>query len=225
MSIQTKLLSMGDTAYRDFHSGLIPTVDKNKVIGIPVPILRKEAKKLKNSLEASAFISDLPHFYYEENNLHAFLIESIPDFSKAVSEVERFLPFIDNWATCDSLMPVSFRKNKDKLLPYIDKWLSSGDTYTVRFAIEMLMKLYLDDDYKRDYLVKVSQVKSDEYYVKMMIAWYFATALSKKYDDAVWFLDNKKLPVWEHNKSIQKAIESRRITSEQKRYLRKIKIK
>ncbi len=225
MSIQKTLLSMQDTEYGDFHSRLMPVIKRERVIGIPVPLLRAFAKSIKNTSEADAFIRSLPHFYYEENNLHAFLIEGIRDFDEAVYEIEHFLPYIDNWATCDSLMPVAFKKNKDKLLPFIYKWIESGDTYTVRFAVLMLMKLYLDDDYKKEYLSLVAGIKSEEYYINMMLSWYFATALAKQYDDTIRLIENKILPMWVHNKSIQKAIESRRITHEQKKYLKTLKIK
>ena len=214
---------MQDSGYRDFHSRLMPTVDKNTVIGVRVPELRKFAKSIYGTPEAEAFLQKLPHTYYEENNLHAFLIEMNKDYDKTLCLLEAFLPYIDNWATCDMLTPKCFKKN----LPDIKaiEWMNSSHSYTVRFGIEMLMKFFLDDKFDPKYLDMVASVRSEHYYVKMMIAWYFATALSKQYDEAIKIFTNKKLPVWEHNKAIQKATESLRITPEQKYFLKKLKIK
>ncbi|MBQ8782223.1 MAG: DNA alkylation repair protein [Clostridia bacterium] len=223
MNIQESLFSMQDSGYRDFHSRLMPTVDKNTVIGVRVPELRKFAKSIYGTPEAEAFLQKLPHTYYEENNLHAFLIEMNKDYDKTLCLLEAFLPYIDNWATCDMLTPKCFKKN----LPDIKaiEWMNSSHSYTVRFGIEMLMKFFLDDKFDPKYLDMVASVRSEHYYVKMMIAWYFATALSKQYDEAIKIFTNKKLPVWEHNKAIQKATESLRITPEQKYFLKKLKIK
>ena len=224
-NIQTQLFKMQDVEYKNFHSKLMPTVDEQKVIGIRIPILRKFAKDFAKSDEAEGFIASLPHKYYEEDNLHAFVIEKIADFDKAVKFTEDFLPYIDNWATCDMFMPLVFKKNKDKILPYALKWIKSDHTYTIRYGIGVLMKLFLDDDFKEDYMKVVSYVKSDEYYVNMMIAWYFATALARQYESAVKYIEHKRLPVWVHNKTIQKAVESYRISKETKEYLKTLKIK
>ena len=201
----------------------MPTVDPDRVIGVRIPVLRQMAKDLYGIDEAAAFMRRLPHTYYEENNLHAFLIASNPDFDACVAAVDAFLPYIDNWATCDSLRPICFRQHLAELLPWIQKWMASSAPYTVRFGIEMLMVYYLDDHFTPDYPAWVAQVQSDEYYVNMMIAWYFATALSKQWAAVVPYLAGKSLPVWVHNKTIQKAVESYRITAEQKAYLRSLR--
>ena len=225
MNITEQLLSMQDETYKQFHCKLMPTVNPDTVIGVRVPALRKLAKELYGSAEAEAFLSELPHNYYDENNLHAFLIAQIKDYDTCIAAVERFLPYIDNWATCDGLSPKIFKKHLPELLEHIRMWLASGDTYTVRFAIGMLMQFYLDDAFDVQYMDMVAAVKSEEYYVNMMIAWYFATALAKQYDTAVQYLQTQKLDAWTHNKTIQKAIESYRITDEQKRYLKTLKQK
>lgn len=223
--IQRRLFDLCDEKYRNFHSRLMPTVDERRVIGVRVPCIRKLAKEISGTPEAQQFTEHLPHDYYEENNLHAFLIEGINDFNSAVSEIERFLPFVDNWATCDSMTPKVFAKHPDQLLPYIYKWLKSNHTYTVRFAIGMLMKFFLDKNFDPSYPEMVSSVRSDEYYVNMMIAWYFATALAKQYDYAVAYLTDHRLEKWVHNKTIQKAVESYRIPDNTKSYLRTLRIK
>lgn len=230
--IREKLLEMQDLEYREFHKKLIPTIDENTVIGIRTPILRTYAKELlkeaRNDSGAEAglheFLNDLPHKYYEENNLHAFLLEGIKDFDECVEYVDAFLPYVDNWATCDCMSPKVFKKNPDKLLTYINKWMADSYTYKIRFGIGMLMKYFLDDLFENKYLAMVANVKSDEYYVNMMIAWYFATAVAKQYEAAVIYIEEKRLPVWVHNKTIQKAVESYRVTPEQKAYLKKLKI-
>lgn len=225
MDITKELFSLQDLEYRKFHKKLCPTVDEDLIIGIRVPVLRKFATKIFGTKEAEEFMQKLPHKYCEENDLHAFLAEKIKDFDTAVKECERFLPYIDNWATCDSYSPKVFAKNTEKLYPYILKWVKSDKTYTIRFGIEMLMSFYLDDKFSPEHLAVVASVKSEEYYVNMMIAWYFATALTKQYDATVRYIENEKLPKWVHNKAIQKAIESRRISDEIKNYLRTKKIK
>ena len=225
LNITEQLLSMQDETYKQFHCKLMPTVNPDTVIGVRVPALRKLAKELYGSAEAEAFLSELPHKYYDENNLHVFLIAQIKDYHTCIAAVERFLPYIDNWATCDGLSPKIFKKHLPELLEHIRMWLASEDTYTVRFAIGMLMQFYLDDAFDVQYMDMVAAVKSEEYYVNMMIAWYFATALAKQYDTAVQYLQTQKLDVWTHNKTIQKAIESYRITDEQKRYLKTLKQK
>ncbi len=222
MNITEKLLSMKDEQYKAFHSKLMPTVDENRVIGIRIPVLRKFAKEL-SAEQAKEFMQGLPHFYYEENNLHAFLIERIGDYDECIKAVNAFLPFVDNWATCDSLRPKVFKKHLPELLEYIKIWITSKETYTVRFGLEMLMCYYLDEAFKPEYLSLAAGVKSEEYYVNMMLAWFFATALAKQYDSAIAFIESNKLDIWVHNKTIQKATESYRITDEQKVYLKTLK--
>ena len=223
--IKSELFEMQDLQYKSFHSKLMPTVNPDKIIGIRVPELRRFAKDFSKTEEAEMFIKNLPHKYYEEDNLHAFLIEQIKDYQQVIYELNRFLPFVDNWATCDGLTPRIFAKHTDELIGEIDNWLKSEHIYAVRFAVNMLMKFYLDDNFKEDYLQKVADIKSDEYYVKMVQAWYFATALAKQWDSAVLYLTENKLCEWVHNKTIQKAVESYRITPEQKEYLKKLKRK
>lgn len=215
---------MKDLDYKNFNSRLIPTVCEDEIIGVRTPELRKMAKSLDKGT-AEQFLKDLPHGFFEENQLHAFIISEIKDFDRCVSELERFLPYIDNWATCDQLSPGVFRKNKEKLLPYIEKWISSDKEYIIRFGIGMLMEHFLGEDFKKDYAECVAEINFDAYYVKMMIAWYFATALAKNWDEIIPFIEGKKLEKWTHNKAIQKSIESRRISAEQKAYLRGLKIK
>ncbi len=222
--LKSELFSMKDEKYRDFQSKLIPTVPKEKIIGIRTPLLRKFAKDFFKTSGAKFFLEALPHEYYEENNLHAFLLEYITDFEECANAVTKFLPFVDNWATCDSMSPKVFGKHKEKLLVYIEKWLSSGDTYSVRFGIKMLMEHFLGEDFSLEYPEAVVKIKSEEYYIRMMRAWYFATALAKQYDAVLPFIEERKLEKWTHNKAIQKATESYRITDEQKKYLRTLKI-
>lgn len=221
--ITERLFAMQDTEYRDFNSRLIPTVDKARIIGVRTPALRVFSKEISGSDTAVRFMSQLPHNYFEEDNLHAFLIERITDFDGCVDALDSFLPYIDNWATCDTLSPKVLKKHPDKLLLKIDEWLCSKHTYTVRFAIGMLMKYYLDDNFNREFLIRVANVKSDEYYIKMMVAWYFATALAKQYESAVRFIEDCLLDVWTHNKAIQKSIESNRIEKSHKDYLKTLK--
>ncbi len=223
MDIQKKLLSMADEEYKKFNSKLIPTVPDELIIGIRTPILRQFAKDIAKTPEAEAFLDSLPHKYYEENNLHMFLIEQIKDFNKALYETEKFLPYIDNWASCDSRLNPVFKKNALKLLPKINEWLKSEHTYTVRYAIGLLMRLFLDEEYDMKYPGMVAQIRSDEYYINMMIAWYFATALAKQYESVIPYITEHRLDKWTHNKAIQKAIESYRIDDETKQYLRGLK--
>ncbi|MBQ4644015.1 MAG: DNA alkylation repair protein [Oscillospiraceae bacterium] len=215
---------MADEKYRDFQSGLMPTVPKEKIIGIRTPVLRKFAKEFSETPQAEEFLKNLPHYYYEENNLHAFLLEFITDYEKAAEKVTEFLPFVDNWATCDSMSPKIFRKHKAELPEQIEKWLLAEDTYSVRFGIKMLMEHFLGEDFRPEYAERVAEIKSEEYYIRMMQAWYFATALAKNYDEVLPFIRERKLERWTHNKAIQKAVESYRITDEQKAYLRKFKM-
>ena len=221
--VRQKLFEMQDLSYRDFHSKLMPTVDKKLIIGVRTPDLRKFAKNFSKSPLASDFLKILPHKYYEENNLHAFLIERIKDYGSCIDEINRFLPFVDNWATCDMLRPKIFKKHLPELLEQIKIWLKSEDVYAVRFGIEMLMCHYLDGDFNEEYLQWVSEIRSDEYYIRMMVAWYFATALAKQYDAAIPFLEQNRLDTDTHNKTIRKAIESYRITDEKKVYLYTLK--
>lgn len=223
--IQKRLFEMQDLKYRNFHSRLMPNIDKELVIGVRTPQLRKFAVEVSKSGSAAEFIKVLPHEYYEENNLHAMLIENIKDYDTAIAETERFLPFVDNWATCDMFKPKIFNRNKDKLIDKIYEWIDSDLVYTVRYAIGMLMKFFLDEDFDARYLDTVAAVKSDEYYINMMIAWYFATALAKQYDDALKVIKEHRLDKWTHNKTIQKAVESNRISKDRKDYLRTLKIK
>lgn len=224
-TVQARLFEMQDLAYRDFHSKLMPTVEKEKIIGVRVPELRKFAKELGKKEEAKDFLKILPHKYYEEDNIHAFLIEQIKDFDECISVLDNFLLYVDNWATCDMMTPKVFKKNTDRLLPKINEWLISDYIYEVRFAIGMLLKFYLDENFDEKYLSLVASVKSDEYYINMMIAWYFATALAKQWDKTLPYIENKVLDKWTHNKAIQKSVESYRITKEQKEYLKTLKIK
>lgn len=218
--IQKHLFELQDTKYRDFHSRLMPDTDKETVIGIRVPVLRKYAKSIAGTELSEKFIKELPHRYYEENNLHMMLITRIKDYDRCISEIERFLPYIDNWATCDFPAPKCFENHKEELLPVIKRWIASGETYTIRYGIGMLMRLYLDEDFEPEYVKLVAGVESDEYYVNMMIAWYMATALAKQWDAVVPYIEEHRMSDWVHRKTIQKAVESYRITDEQKRYLK-----
>lgn len=217
MDIQKELFAMQDLKYKEFHSKLMPNIDSDLIIGVRTPDLRNFAKNLTDYED---FLKALPHKYYEENNLHGFLISQIKDFDRVIEELNRFLPYVDNWATCDMLRPKVFKKSTDKLISEILKWLKSDKTYTIRFGIEMLMCYYLDGEFKEEYLEWVSLVKSEEYYVNMMIAWYFATALAKQWDKTIPYITEKRLSEWVRKKTIQKAKESFRITKEQKEFLK-----
>lgn len=221
--IQNKLFELKDEKYAEFQAKLTPTVPREAFIGVRVPLVRKLAKELKGSEAAHAFLSCLPHDYYDENMLHGLLISELKDYDVCLAETKRFLPFIDNWAVCDILSPKVFRKHRPELIEEIKKWAASEDEYTVRFGIEMLMSHFLDDAFKPDYLAIPAGVVRDEYYINMMLAWFFATALSKQWDSAIPYLRENRLGTWVHNKTIQKAIESYRITDEQKEYLRTLR--
>ena len=223
--IYKELVSLQDKGYRDMQITIIPTVDPDSIIGVRTPALRTLAKELSKREDIDTFLNDLPHKYFEENQLHAFILSGMKDAAKAIELVDKFLPFVDNWATCDQMSPKVFKKHKDLLLEYTDKWIKSDLTYVKRFGIGMLMEHFLDEDFKTTYLTKVSKIRSDEYYVNMMIAWYFATALAKQYDATLPYIEKQKLDIWTHNKSIQKAVESYRITPEQKDYLKTLKRK
>ena len=223
--VQERLFELQDAKYKEFHSKLMPTIPKECVIGVRMPILRRFAKEFGKMEEAAVFLKCLPHEYYEENNVHGSLIADIKDYGRCIEELDKFLPFVDNWATCDLMSPKIFKKHLPLLLEKIEEWIASGHTYTIRFGIGMLMRYYLDDAFDLCYPEMVSQVRSEEYYVNMMRAWYFATALAKQYDAAAPFIEDGRLDQWTHNKAIQKAVESRRITDEQKAYLKTLKIK
>ena len=220
-NIQKELLSMADGEYKEFSAKLMPTVCKDKVIGIRIPVLRKFAKTLTDYED---FLQNLPHKYFEEDNLHAFLIEREKDFDRCIEKLDAFLPFVDNWATCDSMKPKVLKKEPEKLLAHINRWINSNDVYAVRYGINLLMSFYLDDNFDEKYLKLVADVKTDEYYINMMRAWFFATALAKQYDKTLPYIEEKVLDKWTHNKTIQKAVESFRITKEQKAYLKTLKI-
>ena len=220
MDIQKVLLSMGEEEYKNFSSKLMPTIDKDKVIGVRTPKIRKLSKSLYNYED---FLDSLPHRYFEENNLHAFLIERENDFEKCIEKLDKFLPYVDNWATCDSMKPKVLKNEPEKLLIHIKRWIKSKDIYAIRYGINLLMSFYLDKNFKKEYLSIVSDIESDEYYINMMRAWYFATALFKQYKDTAIYLENKELDKWTHNKTIQKAVESLRISEEKKNYLKSLK--
>lgn len=225
MDIQKKLFSLQDEAYGDFQSALMPTIERHRVIGVRMPRLRALARQEKESVEAKAFLTSLPHTYYEENNLHALLLAQIRDYETLLAELDRFLPYVDNWATCDTLYLRLLAKNKSETQKHIVRWLGSQHCYTVRFAIGLLMRYYLTEDFREEYMLWVAEKCCDEYYVNMMVAWYFATALCTQYHKAVRYLEEQRLPQWVHNKTIQKAIESYRIPMDQKEYLRTLRRK
>lgn len=223
MNIQEKLLSMRDLSYKSFHQKLMPTVDWDTVIGIRVPLIRKLAKELKNTPEAKLFLDSLPHRYYEENNLHACLLEGIRQYDNCMAKVKEFLPHINNWATCDMLSPKIFQKHLPQLQKECFLFLESGHPYTVRFGIKMLMDHFLEEHFSEEYPERIAQIQSEEYYVNMMIAWYFATALAKQYEAVLPYLEEQRLPFFVHNKTIQKAVESRRISPHIKEYLKALR--
>ncbi|HAO30384.1 MAG TPA: DNA alkylation repair protein [Treponema sp.] len=229
MNMYEELLQFQDKTYRDFQVKLIPGYSAEKMIGVRTPVLRDYAKRLykTNDASISRFLKKLPHRYFDENQLHAFIISEIKDFDECLFQVEAFLPYVDNWATCDQLSPKVFKKNHQKLLPCIKKWLKSEHVFTLRFAVGMLMQHFLNDDFNVDFLKLAASAlkKSDDYYVRMMVAWYFATALAKQWDAAIVYIREQKLEAWTHNKTIQKAVESYRITSEQKEYLKTLKVR
>ena len=219
-TIQSRLIALAEPDFAAFTAKLIPNVPAGKVLGVRTPALRALAKELRGSREAEAFLGELPHAYYEENCLHAFLLEQLRDFEACMAAVERFLPFVDNWAVCDQMNPAVFKKHRAALLEHVESWLASGETYTVRFGIKMLMNHFLDGDFKPEYLKMVSVIESKEYYVNMMRAWYFATALAKQWDSTLPLIKERRLDLWTHNRTIQKAVESNRIGEERKTLLR-----
>lgn len=219
-SIREDLFAMQDQAYRDFHARLMPTVSYERIIGIRVPRLRAYAKKIANTESATLFLYDLPHFYYEENNLHAFLIERIGSYEDTVAALDRFLPYIDNWATCDGMRPKVFARHLTDLYPTVRKWIASERPYTVRYGVGMLCSYYLGDAFSPEHLALAASIESEEYYVKMMVAWYFATALARQYDAALPYVTQKCLDPMTHRMTVRKAIESRKIGEETKKMLR-----
>lgn len=223
--IQTALFALRDPAYQAFQSKLIPTIDPQTVIGVRMPALRKLAREIAGTPVAEGFLQELPHRYYEENNLHGLLISAIPGYDGAVAALETFLPYVDNWATCDLIRPKVFGKHLPELREQIRIWLASDHPYTIRFGMEMLMTFFLDGQFQPEYLDWVAGVESKEYYVNMMAAWYFATALAKQYDAVLPYIQQRRLEPWTHNKTIQKAMESERIPDGQKAYLRGLKVK
>ena len=223
--IKEGLNARQDVEYRDFQSNLIPNVSIDYFVGVRTPELRKYAKELGKRDDVSAFLDQLPHQLFDENQLHAFIISDMKDYGKCMERLNKFLPYVNNWATCDQMSPKIFKKHKKELLQEINTWIKSDETYTIRFAIKMLMEHFLDEDFDIKYAKMVAKVRSEEYYVNMMIAWYFATALAKQYNSILPFITEKKLETWTHNKTIQKAVESYRISDDIKKYLRSLKRK
>lgn len=223
MDIEKSLFALKDEKYAEFQAKLTPTVDKNLFIGVRVPDTRKLAKEIYKSGYYSGFLHELPHKFYDENMLHGLIVSEIKEYDECIAAVDRFLPYVDNWAVCDIMSPKCFKKNKDKLMDKIIEWSGSDEVYTARFGIEMLMTHFLDEDFKLEYLEIPANVQLEDYYAKMMVAWFFATALAKQWDAAIPYLKENRLEAWTHNKTIQKARESYRITDEQKAYLKTIK--
>lgn len=223
-SLQKALFELRDEDYRVFHSRLMPTVDNALIMGVRTPVLRKFSDTFSKTASAEDFLNELPHKYYEENNLHAFLLEKENDYKKLIKRLDDFLPFVDNWATCDMMKPKVFKMHLDELIKDVYRWMDSDDIYAVRYGINCLMTYYLDENFKEEYSEKVIEVESDEYYVNMMRAWYFATALVKQYPSALKVIENRLLDKWTHNKTIQKAVESYRISPDKKEYLKTLKL-
>lgn len=222
--IRKSLWELQDTEYRDFQAKLIPTVKPENIIGVRTPQVRKLAREMAKEPQIGEFLAELPHRYYDENNVHAFVVEQIRDYEKCLAQTERFLPYIDNWATCDMMAPKVFAGHKEELLESICQWIAASETYTIRFGVGMLMRFYLDEAFQPAYLQWVADIRSQEYYVNMMRAWYFATALAKQYETVLPYLERQRLDAWTHNKAIQKACESLRVTAERKKYLRSLKV-
>ncbi len=223
--IRETLFSLRDEGYKSFQVKLIPTVSPDSVIGVRTPELRKLAKEYAKRDDIDTFLRSLPHKYFDEDQLHAFIISNIKDYEICMKEVKLFLPYINNWATCDQLSPQVFKKHRNELLDEIKLWIRSDEIYIVRFGLGMLMQHFLEEDFDPSYLEMAAKLRSDEYYVNMMIAWYFATALAKQYDEALPYIEGRKLSLWTHNKAIQKAVESYRISPKQKEYLKELRIK
>ena len=223
MTVYERLAACGSEKYRDFQSKLVPNIPKETILGVKTPDMRKIAKEIKGTAEAAEFLTELPHKYYEENLVHFFLIAMIRDFDECVKAVETFLPNVDCWPVCDQSSPKVFAKNHEKLLPLIRKWIDTEHVYTARFGIRMLMNEFLGEDFRPEYLEWVAAVKGGDYYIKMMVAWYFATALAKRYDESVVYIEERRLEPWTHKKAIQKAIESFRVSDEHKEYLKTLR--
>ena len=223
MTVYERLATCSKEEYRDFQSRLDPNVPKETILGVRTPDMRKIAKEIKGTAEAESFLIQLPHRYYEENLVHFFLIALIRDFDECAKAVESFLPYVDCWPVCDQSSPKVFAKNHQKLLPLIRKWISSEHVYTARFGIRMLMNEFLGEDFKSEYLEWVAMVNGEDYYIKMMVAWYFATALAKKYDESIVYIEEHRLEPWTHKKAIQKAIESFRVSDAHKEYLKSLR--
>lgn len=223
MNITKELKKLSDKKYADFQAKLTPTVDRSLFIGVRVPDVRKLAKEIYKADQYEDFLKELPHKYYDENMLHGLILSEFKDYDECIIEVERFLPYVDNWAVCDIMSPKCFKKNKDRLIKKILEWAKSDKVYTSRFGIEMLMSHYLDEDFKAEYLKIPVKVQLEDYYAKMMVAWFFATALAKQWEATIPYIELGKLETWTHNKTIQKARESYRITDEQKEYLMTLK--
>ena len=221
--IRKQLFELQDVEYRDFQSKLIPGTETVAFIGVRTPELRKLAKELSKREDIGLFLADLPHKFFDENQLHAFVISGTKDYATCLAEVETFLPYVNNWATCDQMSPKVFRKHRGKLLEPVRRWMKSDETYTIRFGIGMLMEHFLDEDFEPEYVQMVAGIRSEEYYVNMMIAWYFATALAKQYETVLPYIEEHRLDSWTHNKTIQKSVESFRISLEQKEHLRSLK--
>ena len=222
--VHKKLYSLQDLKYRDMQIKIIPTADPESVIGVRTPELKTMAKEILKAGDYKDFLRELPHELFEENQLHAFILSGMKNYGECMDELEKFLPHIDNWATCDQLSPKVFRKHREELLEHIEKWIESEETYTIRFGAGTLMEHFLDEDYDPKYPEMVAGIRSEEYYVNMMIAWYFATALAKQYESVLPFIEEKRLDDWTHNKAIQKSVESRRIPEERKIYLKSLKV-
>ena len=220
-----RLSELSDPTYRDFHAGLIPNISPETILGVRVPALRKLARELRGSAEAQEFMAALPHEYYDENCLHGLLINDIKDFGATVSALDAFLPYVDNWAVCDLISPRSFKSRPPELAAHVRRWLDSSHSYTVRFGIGVLMSFYLDEGFEPAQLEAVAERCCEEYYVNMLVAWYFATALAKQPEAALPYIENRRLSRWTHNKAIQKSIESRRIPDETKAYLKTLRWK
>ncbi len=223
MTLYDRLIEFKDDEYRRFQTKLVPNIPADKVLGIRTPQMRKIAKEVFESEFMADFLGDLPHKYYEENLIHFFVLAMIKDFDECVRMVEAFLPYVDCWPVSDQASPKAFKKDHQKLLPYIKKWISSEHVYTARFGLRMLMNEFLGEDFREEYLELAAQKKGEDYYLKMMIAWFFATALAKRYDETVKYFENRRLDEWVHKKAIQKATESFRVTDEHKEYLRSLR--
>ncbi len=223
--IEKQLFDLQDKKYRDMQKKIITNISPDSIIGVRTPELRKLAKQISKEEDTAEFLDELPHRYFDENQLHAFVVSEMKDCEKCMKRLEDFLPYVDNWATCDQMSPKIFKKHRQELMDKIKTWIASEETYTVRFGVGMLMEHFLDDDFDTAFPEMVSKLRSEEYYVNMMIAWYFATALAKQYDVILPYIENKRLDTWTHNKAIQKSVESYRITPEQKEYLKGLKIK